>query len=189
VSGLFQHSLDSSNNLLAQHLNIAIRPATPDDWPAIVEINDSAFEGASESALIAALERSGRPVISLLALADDVRVGHIFFSPIRIESPGPPIPAAALAPMAVTPRFQGKGIGTQLVEAGLRECIEQGYQVVVVVGHPRFYQRFGFRRAAGAGLESVYSEAGDAFMVIELASGVLRGRTGVVQYPDEFAGV
>jgi putative acetyltransferase len=174
---------------LAEHLNITIRTATPDDWPAIVEINDSAFESVSESALIAAIERSGRAVISLIALADDVRVGHIFFSPIRIESPGPPIPAAALAPMAVTPRFQRRAVGTQLVEAGLRACIEQGYQVVVVVGHPRFYKRFGFSGAAEAGLESVYSEAGDAFMVVELAAGVLEGRTGVVQYPDEFAGV
>jgi putative acetyltransferase len=67
--------------------------------------------------------------------------------------------------------------------------MKQGYQLAVVVGHPRFYQRFGFSRAAGAGLESVYSEAGDAFMVVELAAGVLEGRTGVVQYPDEFAGV
>jgi putative acetyltransferase len=177
------------DNLLAEHLNITIRAATPDDWPAIVEINDLAFEGATESALIGAIERSGRPVISLVARADDVRVGHIFFSPVRIRSQGPPIPAAALAPMAVTPRFQRSGIGTQLVEAGLRACVEQGYQLVVVVGHPRFYQRFGFSRAAGAGLESVYSGAGDAFMVIELAAGVLKGRTGVVEYPDEFADV
>jgi putative acetyltransferase len=174
---------------LAKHLNVTIRPATPDDWPAIVEINDSAFEGAGESALIGAIERSGRPVISLVACADDVVVGHIFLSPVRVESPGPPIPAAALAPMAVTPRFQRSGIGTQLVEAGLMACIEQGYQIVVVVGHPRFYQRFGFSGAAGAGLESVYSEVGDAFMVIELAVGVLEGRRGVVEYPDEFAGV
>ena len=87
-------------------MNIAIRRATPADWPAIVDINDSAFEGPAESALIAALERSGRPVISLVALADDVPAGHIFFSPVRIQSPGPPIPAAALAPMAVSPRFQ-----------------------------------------------------------------------------------
>jgi putative acetyltransferase len=91
--------------------------------------------------------------------------------------------------MAVTPQFQRNGIGTQLVEAGLRACMKQGYQLAVVVGHPRFYQRFGFSRAAGAGLESVYSEAGDAFMVIELVADVLKGRTGVVEYPDEFAGV
>jgi len=85
-------------------MNLAIRRATPADWPAIVDINDSAFGGAAESALIGALERLGRPVISLVALADGIPAGHIFFSPVRIQSPGPPIPAAALAPMAVSPR-------------------------------------------------------------------------------------
>jgi putative acetyltransferase len=61
--------------------------------------------------------------------------------------------------------------------------------VVVVVGHPRFYQRFGFKPAAGVGLVSVYSEAGDAFMAIELTTGVLKGRMGVVEYPEEFVRV
>jgi putative acetyltransferase len=170
-------------------MNIAIRRATSADWPAIVDINDSAFGGPGESALIGALERSGRPVISLVALADGVPSGHIFFSPVRIQSPGPPIPAAALAPMAVSPRFQRRGIGSQLVDAGLRECADEAYQVVVVVGHPHFYRRFRFSPAAGAGLASVYSDAGDAFMALELTAGVLRGRTGVVEYPAEFAGV
>jgi len=170
-------------------MNIAIRRATPADWPAIVEINDSAFEGPAESALIGALERSGRPVISLVALADDVPAGHIFFSPVRIQSPGPPIPAAALAPMAVSPRFQRCGIGSQLVDAGLRECANEAYQVVVVVGHPHFYRRFGFTPASSAGLASVYSDAGDAFMALELTAGVLAGRAAVVEYPAEFAGV
>ncbi len=89
--------------------------------------------------------------------------------------------------MAVLPRFQSCGIGSQLVEAGLRECLERGYQVVVVVGHPRFYPRFGFRPAASVGLVSVYSGAGDAFMAIELTTGALKGRTGVVEYPEEFS--
>jgi putative acetyltransferase len=170
-------------------MKIAIRPATPADWPAIVDINDSAFEGTGESALIEAIERSGRPVISLVALADGAPAGHIFFSPVSIQSAGPPIPAAALAPMAVSPRFQRRGIGSQLVDAGLRECASHAYQVVVVVGHPHFYRRFGFTPAASLRLASVYSDAGDAFMALELTDGALRGRTGVVQYPDEFAGV
>lgn len=170
-------------------MKIVIRPATAADWPAIVDINDSAFEGSGESALIGALERSGRPVISLVALADDVPAGHIFFSPVRIQSPGPPIPAAALAPMAVSPRFQRRGIGSQLVDAGLRECANQAYQIVIVVGHPHFYPRFGFTPAASFGLASAYSDAGNAFMALELTPGVLSGRTGVVEYPDEFASV
>lgn len=174
---------------MAEHLKITIRPAQSGDWPAIVDINDAAFEGTAESALIAAIERSGRPVISLVALADNVPVGHIFFSPIQVQAPGPPIPTLALAPMAVAPRLQRRGVGSQLVQAGLRECLDHACELVVVVGHPRFYQRFGFRPAGGMGLVSVYSEAGDAFMAVELATGALRGRTGVVEYPEEFAGV
>ena len=174
---------------MPERLKITIRHAKAEDRQAVIEINDSAFGGSAESALIAALEQSGRPFISLIALADSVPVGHIFFSPIRIHCSGQPIATAALAPMAVSPRFQRCGVGSQLVEAGLRACVDQGYQVVLVVGHPRFYDRFGFAPAGALGLESVYSEAGDAFMAIELATGALGGRSGVVEYPDEFASV
>ena len=128
-------------------LKITIRHAKAEDRQAVIEINDSAFGGSAESALIAALEQSGRPFISLIALADSVPVGHIFFSPIRIHCSGPPIATAALAPMAVSPRFQRCGVGSQLVEAG------------------------------------------DAFMATELVTGALGGRSGVVEYPDEFASV
>jgi len=174
---------------LPAQLEITIRPAQSEDWPAIVDINDSAFGGPAESALIAALERSGRATISLVAISESVPVGHIFFSPLRIHSSGPTIPAIALAPMAVLPRCQRRGVGSRLVEAGLKACADQAYQVVVVVGDPRFYRRFGFTPAGAAGLVSIYSEAGDAFMVTELTPGALEGRTGTVEYPSEFADV
>ncbi len=152
-------------------------------------INDCAFAGSDESGLIEAIKRSGRPVISLIACSDDTPLGHILFSPIQIRSEGPTLATLALAPMAVLPAFQRRGIGTLLVEAGLNKCARQGCQVVVVVGHPTFYSRFGFSPANGMGLRSVYSSAGDAFMALELSKGVLAGRTGFVEYPLEFASV
>jgi len=168
---------------------IAIRPERPEDSAAVTSINDHAFAGTDESGLIGAIKQSGRPVISLIACSDDIPLGHIFFSPIQIHSEGPTIAALALAPMAVLPAFQRRGIGTLLVEAGLKECARQGCQVVVVVGHPTFYSRFGFTPANNMGLRSVYSSAGDAFMALELSKGVLAGRTGRVEYPVEFANV
>lgn len=168
---------------------IAIRPERPEDSAAVITINDSAFAGTDESRLVEAIKQSGRPVISLVACSDDTPMGHIFFSPIEIHSEGPTIAALALAPMAVLPAFQRRGVGTLLVEAGLKECARQGCQVVVVVGHPTFYPRFGFAPANGMGLQSVYSSAGDAFMALELSKGVLAGRTGFVEYPVEFANV
>lgn len=166
---------------------IVIRPERPEDSPAVTTINDRAFGGTDESALITAIKESGRPAISLIAWSADAPVGHIFFSQVQIQSEGPTVATLALAPMAVLPAFQRQGIGTLLVEAGLTLCAKQGCQVVVVVGHPTFYARFGFCPASDMGLQSVYSSAGDAFMALELSRGVLAGRTGVVEYPVEFA--
>lgn len=174
---------------MAQNETIAIRSERREDSAAVIAINERAFAGTDESGLVEAIKQSGRPVISLIACSSGTPVGHIFFSPIQIRSEGPTIATLALAPMAVLPAFQRRGIGTLLVEAGIKECARQGCQVVVVVGHPTFYSRFGFGPANGMGLRSVYSSVGDAFMALELSEGVLAGRTGVVEYPVEFANV
>ena len=174
---------------MAKSEPIAIRPEGPEDSAAVIAINDGAFSGTDESELVEAIRQSGRPVISLVACSDGTPVGHIFFSPIQIQAEGATVATLALAPMAVLPAFQRRGIGTLLVEAGLKQCARQGCQVVVVVGHPTFYSRFGFGPANEMGLRSVYSSAGDAFRALELSKGVLAGRTGFVEYPVEFANV
>lgn len=175
---------------MAKNGTITIRPEEPEDAATVITINDRAFGGPDESRLVEAVKQSGRRrVISLVACFDGTPVGHIFFSPIQIQAEGPTIATLALAPMAVLPEFQRRGIGTRLVETGLEQCASQGCQVVVVVGHPTFYNRFGFGPASGMGLRSVYSSAGDAFMAVELSKGVLAGRTGLVEYPVEFTNV
>lgn len=166
---------------------LVVRAEGPGDRTSVVRINDEAFAGTTESRLVTALTQSGRPVISLVACIDDEGpVGHILFSPIHIRSLGVSVAALALAPMAVLPAFQRRGIGSRLVGRGLEVCASQGCQVVVVVGHPGFYARFGFLPARRLGLDSVYSTAGDAFMALELPAGALAGRGGFVEYPEEF---
>ena len=88
--------------------------------------------------------------------------------------------------MAVLPEYQRKGIGSQLVRAGLEACRYQGYGLVVVVGHPAFYPRFGFMPASAEGLECEHSVRPEAFMVIELEAGALAHARGVVRYRPEF---
>lgn len=95
------------------------------------------------------------------------------------------MPALALAPMAVLPELQNRGIGSALVQKGLEVCRQLGYKIVIVVGHPAFYPRFGFSPKLAANLESPFS-GGDSFMALELVPGALDGVAGRVQYPPPF---
>src|SRR4029077_14492876 len=90
-----------------------------------------------------------------------------------------------LGPMSVLPEFQNKGIGSRLVREGLEACKRDGYDAVVVLGHTKFYPRFGFSRAKDYGLDNEYN-ATDAFMVMELQVGVLGKISGLVKYAPEF---
>ena len=93
----------------------------------------------------------------------------------------------ALAPMSVLPAWQRRGIGSVLVREGLHACRAAGHDVVVVVGHPAFYPRFGFIPARPLGLMSDPPFPDEAFMVAELTPGALRGRRGVILYGGDFA--
>jgi len=165
---------------------LQVRRERRGDEAAIARVNDAAFGQPDESHLVDAVRAAGHPAISLVAVLDERVVGHILFTPVGIESPGPAIGAMGLGPMAVVPELQRRGIGSKLVEAGLRECARAGCQVVVVVGHPEYYPRFGFREARLYGLRSEYAVPDEAFMVTELTTGVLGGRGGLVRYLPEF---
>lgn len=69
---------------------------------------------------------------------------YILFSRVTIVTNAEKVDALSLTPMAALPSHQRLAIGTELVEAGLRMCREQGESVSVVLGHPEFYRRFGF---------------------------------------------
>ena len=88
--------------------------------------------------------------------------------------------------MAVRPEFQNQGIGSELVRQGLNECQRLGHKVVVVVGHPRYYPRFGFSSARAKGLEAPFQVSDEAFMAFELIPGILEGMSGMVKYPPAF---
>jgi len=168
---------------------IEIRPETPADFAAVREVNELAFEQPAEAGLVDALRVAAYPTISLVAVDDGHVVGHILFSPVTIEGSGGVSTAMGLAPMAVRPERQNAGIGSALVRAGLAACAALGENVVVVLGHPHYYPRFGFVPAATKGLSCEYPAPADVFMVTELAPGALRGRTGLVKYHAEFARV
>jgi putative acetyltransferase len=164
-----------------------IRPETSADHAAIRQVNRTAFGGEGEARLVDALREEGYARVSLVAKEEGRVVGHILFSALTIATPRGNIEALALAPMAVVPSHQRKGIGSSLVREGLRACGDAGHRIVIVVGHPEFYPRFGFSAKRAEPLKSAYS--GPAFMAVELVPNALRGIEGEVRFPPPFDGM
>ncbi len=150
----------------------------------IAAIHRVAFGGASESELVDRLRRDGLIAVSLVACDDSDVVGHILFSDLAVSVDGRAVKAAALAPLAVHPDHQRRGIGSRLVQAGLSLARDRRYEAVVVVGHPDYYPRFGFSSLLARKLVAPFS--GDAFMALELTPGSLSGASGAVHYPGAF---
>jgi putative acetyltransferase len=123
-------------------------------------------------------------IVSLVAESAGGLAGHILFSRLPIETEKGIVDAVALAPMAVRPAMQLKGIGSSLVRRGLALCRDRGERIVVVVGHPSYYPRFGFSARAAEVLKSPFS--GEIFMAMPLVPGALEGVTGTVRYPSAF---
>jgi len=147
-------------------------------------LHRAVFGSEYEAELVDRLDRDGLVVASLVALAGDVVVGHVLFSDLVVEIDGRPISAASLAPLAVRPDFQGRGIAVRLVAKGLRILRDRGRAAVIVLGHPGYYRRFGFSAELGRKLAGPFK--GENFMALELVGRALDGLVGSVRYPAAF---
>lgn len=154
------------------------------DIPSIREVIDQAFEGENEGRLVDLLRDGGFARLSLVAVLDDQLIGHVMFSDLPIVTDHGIIHALSLAPLAVRPEYQRRGIGSMLVRDGLRIARESGDRIVIVLGDPAFYERFGFKPELAGRLKSPY--AGPHFMALALESGALDGWEGEVRYPPPF---
>jgi putative acetyltransferase len=132
------------------------------------------------------LRSDGLVVVSLVAVQAGSVIGHILFSKLPVETADGAIAAVALAPMAVRPEWQRRGVGSALVREGLIQCRERGKAAAIVLGHPNYYPRFGFSATLAKGLTSPFSGAGEAWMALELQPGALAGVAGIVRYPEAF---
>ncbi|MBD2596293.1 N-acetyltransferase [Nostoc spongiaeforme FACHB-130] len=166
-----------------------IRCETVLDYPAIADVNRLAFGQDNEANLIDKIRLSDRyiPELSLVAEIDNVIVGHILFSYIDLVNTEK-FQVIGLAPLAVHPQFQRQGIGSTLVEAGLKIANELGEVLVIVLGHPHFYNRFAFQPSVIYQIESPFPVPDDVFMVKPLQN-YQQKYTGKVVYPPTFAEV
>ena len=133
---------------------ITVRAERKEDIEAIHLVNRLAFGQEDEAILVERIRESSGfiPELSLVAVKDSQIIGHILFSQIQIETEAENVIVLSLAPMAVLPEFQNAGIGSQLVKAGLKKCQELDHTIVIVIGHPEYYPRFGFVRARKKGV-------------------------------------
>lgn len=165
-------------------MSVVIRIETTADRDAVREVHCLAFGRVDEGILVDALRAEGSARVSLVAEEAGRVVGHILFSDLPIVGPQGKVEALALAPMAVLPDRQRRGIGARLVQDGLRACAEGGHRIVVVLGHPAYYPRFGFSARSAEKLQAPFS--GAYFMALELVPGALEGVAGEVRYPPPF---
>ena len=166
---------------------IVVREERPDDIAAIRKINEKAFGQPVEANIVDKLRENCSDLLSLVAVQGEQIVGHILFSPARIEGEREMMEGVGLAPMAVLPKFQRHGIGSRLVQEGINMQKSRSSPFIIVLGHPEFYPRFGFQRASDHGIRSQWDGVPDeAFMILLLNPAAMVGTSGTARYRDEF---
>ena len=174
-------------------MTLTIRTETPADYDRVFDLTEAAFRDLdisdhTEQHLVNRLRTSAAfiPQLSLVAELDGEVVGHILFTRAAIIGPDRAWESLTLAPVSVAPAHQRRGIGGQLIRAGLDLARELGYGNINLVGHPDYYPRFSFQRASRYHITVPFDVPDEAFMILELRPGALDDVSGVLRYAPEF---
>lgn len=170
--------------------NFEIRVEEPGDYAGVSSVHDLAFKRPDEGILVEKIRKSDTfiPELSFVAVAGNQIVGHVIFSRVYIDAASGSKPVLALAPLAVHPEYQGKGVGTKLTNAGIKKAKQLGWRAMIVLGQPTYYPRFGFEPATEYGIECPFPlNDPNAFMAMELHDEGLDDASGTVVYPSFFS--
>lgn len=174
-------------------MEINIREENIKDNSYIYNLIKKAFEGAEhadgdEHNLVNRLRNSENYIkeLSLVAVVNGDIVGHIMFTKLFIVNEDTKHESLALAPLSVLPNYQNKGIGSKLINEGLKRAKALGYNSVIVLGSEKYYPRFGFKEAIEFGIEAPFEVPSKNFMAIELVNNSLKDVNGKVVYAKEF---
>lgn len=171
-------------------VSIEIREELSGDIAAVREVNKRAFGQDQEANIVDALRSNGAALLSLVATLDGQVVGHIMYSPATIgEERGASVTGAGLAPMAVLPEHQRRGIGSKLIEAGTQNLKAGGCPYIIVLGHPNYYPRFGFTPASTFGIKCEWDVPPEVFMILVLDQTKMSDVSGLAKYRPEFSTV
>ena len=123
---------------------VTIRPEQPDDIAAVHALNETVFGQPVEATIVNSIRAACPDTVSLVAVDDSRVVGHILFSPVLASGERNTVQGMGLAPMTVLPERQRQGIGSLLARAGIEAMRKRKCPFIIVLGHPKYYPRFGF---------------------------------------------
>ncbi|GAL84666.1 N-acetyltransferase GCN5 [Sporocytophaga myxococcoides] len=169
-----------------------IRQEVKDDYSVTENLIQEAFLNAEfsnqkEHILVHKLRYTEAfvPQLSLIAESDNQIVGHILFTKVKIEG-NITKESLALAPLSVLPKVQNHGIGSRLMKYGLEKAKELDFESVIVLGHPKYYKKFGFVDASRWNIKCPFDVPNEVFMALQLKENALNDAAGMVQYPGVF---
>lgn len=170
-------------------MRLNLRQEIKEDYKETYEVVKNAFLNAeftdhNEQNLVNKLRKSNTFIkeLSIIAEKDSKIVGHILFTKIKIGDNE----SLALAPISVLEEYQNKGVGKELILKGHEIAKSLGFKSVIVLGHPTYYKKFGYKNAIHFNIKAPFDVLEDCFMAIELIDGGLKGVSGVVEYPKVF---
>lgn len=161
-----------------------------EDYKQVFRLNQMAFEQDAEAKLVNALRLNTKafiPELSILAKINGKLVGYILFTNnFIINAKGQANKSLTLAPLAIHPKYQKKGIGKELIQRGLAKAKMLGFNSVIVLGHSEYYSKFGFTGCFNWGIRAPFEVPDEALMALELNKNGLLGIQGTIHYPKEF---
>ena len=166
--------------------DLVLHPEDEGDRDGIQRAVAAAFGGDAEARLVETLRNNGALVASLVACAAGEIVGHCAFSPLNTDRQPDRRDLLGLAPVAVHPQWQRRGIGSALIQSGLDECRRRAVAAVFVLGAPKFYARFGFRPARDSGIQCQFKAAPGDFQVVPVCDALANLPSGLIRYRPEF---
>jgi predicted N-acetyltransferase YhbS len=174
-------------------MEINIRQEVQADYQIVFNLIEQAFRNEmisnkKEQFLVERLRKSDGfvPELSLVAEVNHQIFGYILLTKIIIEANTESVTSLALAPVAVLPTFQKQGIGGRLIEEAHRIATELGYKSVILLGHEKYYPKFGYRTLYHFNISLPFEAPKENCMAIELISDALKNKNGIVIYPKEF---
>ena len=172
---------------------VTIRLLVEGDVDTVYELIKAAFAEVPESDhsepdLVRRLREDPAyiPDLELVAEMDQKVVGHILLTKVQISYGDSSKEALALAPVSVLPELHGRRIGAALIRDAHRRAAELGFHLIVLIGHPTYYPRFGYQKASDYGIKVTFPVPDEAVMVHELVPGALDEYEGTIRFAEAF---